>query len=134
MGYPEQERDEPIILKSRNVRYKSISFDAVLTSRRIYLTASKNNVIPSQEIDVASIRNVKTEENAIRDHFLLLSLVTGDGEQHQAVLTFARQAGVERKRECNEWANKLKSLLSPSTPVTDSFACPRCGQSAVDKT
>jgi len=117
MGYPEPDHDEPIILKSRSVRYKSISFDAILTSRRIYLTASKNNVIPSQEINLASIRNIGTEENALRDHFLILSLVTEAGEKHQAVLTFARQAGVERKRECNEWVKKLKTLIPPSTPV-----------------
>jgi parallel beta-helix repeat protein len=43
--------------------------------------------------------------------------VTDAGEKHQVVLTFARQAGVERKRECNEWAKKLKSLIPPSTPV-----------------
>jgi hypothetical protein len=47
--------------------------------------------------------------------------LTDAGEKQQTVLTFLRSAGGERKRECNEWARKLKSLItSPSqeTSVT----------------
>jgi hypothetical protein len=41
--------------------------------------------------------------------------LTGSGEKQQTILTFLRSAGGERKRECNEWARKLKSLIiSPS--------------------
>ena len=124
MGYPELEHDEPIILESRNVKFKSISFDAILTNKRIHLTDSKKNVIPSQDIKLAIIRNVETGENAIRDHFLILSVVTEGGEKHQVVLTFARQAGVERKRECNEWAKKLQSLIPPPVPVITPSSVP----------
>ena len=117
MGYPEMDHDEPIILESRNVKFKSISFDAILTNKRIHLTDSKKNVIPSQDIPLVTIKSVETGENAIRDHFLILALATDAGEKHQVVLTFARQAGVERKRECNEWAKKLKSLIPLSAPI-----------------
>jgi hypothetical protein len=117
MGYPDMDQDETIILESRNVKFKSISFDAILTNKRIHLTDSKKNVIPSQDIILTSIRNVERGENAIRDHFLILSLITDAGEKHQMVLTFARQSGVERKHECNEWAKKLKSLIPPPAPV-----------------
>ena len=117
MGYPELDQDEPVILESGNVRFNSLSFDAILTNRRIHLTDSRKNVIPSRDIPLATIRNVETGENAIRDHFLILSLVTDAGEKSQAVLTFARQSGVERKRECNEWAKKLKSFISSASPV-----------------
>ena len=122
MGYPELDRDESIILETRNIKFKSISFDATLTNRRIILTDSKKNVIPSQDIVLSTIRNVEAGENAIRDHFLILAVLTDTGEKHQTVLTFVRQAGGERKRECNEWAKKLKSLIpSPiieTTPAT----------------
>jgi hypothetical protein len=111
------DHDEPIILESRNVKFKSISFDAILTNTRIHLTPIKSNVIPSQDIALPTIMHVETGENAIRDHFLIFSLMTDAGEKHQAVLTFARQAGVERKRECNEWAKKIKSLIPAPTPV-----------------
>ena len=117
MGYPELDHDEPVILDSRNVTCNSISFNAILTNKRIHLTASKKNVIPSKDITLATIRNVEAGENAIRDHFLILSLFTEAGEKHQEVLTFARQAGVERKRECNVWAKKINSLILPSTPA-----------------
>ena len=114
MGYPELDRDESIILETRNIKFKSISFDAVLTNKRIILTDSKKNVIPSQDIALSTIRNVEAGENAIRDHFLILAIITDTGEKHQTVLTFVRQAGGERKRECSEWAKKLKSLIPSS--------------------
>ena len=117
MGFPELDPDEPVILESGNVRFNSLSFDAILTNKRIHLTDSRKNVIPSRDIPLAIIRNVENGENAIRDHFLILSLVTGTGEKSQVVLTFARQSGVERKRECNEWAKKLKSFISSASPV-----------------
>jgi hypothetical protein len=124
MEYPELDPDESIILQSRNVKFKSISFDMVLTGKRIHLTGNKNKIIPSQDIILATLRNVETGENAIRDHFLILSLITVAGEKHQVVLTFAKQAGVERKRECNEWAKKLISLIPPTTPVIVPSAVP----------
>jgi len=124
MDYPELDPDESIILQSRNVKFKSISFDVVLTGKRIHLTGNKNKIIPSQDIILASLRNVETGENAIRDHFLILSLITDAGEKHQVVLTFAKQAGVERKRECNEWAKKLRSVIPPTTPVIVPSAVP----------
>jgi len=111
MGYPELDHDESIILETRNIKFKSISFDAILTSKRIILTDSKKNVIPSQDIALSTIRNVEAGENAIRDHFLILAIITDTGEKHQMVFTFVRQAGGERKRECSEWAKKLKSLI-----------------------
>jgi len=115
MGYPELDRDESIILETRNIKFKSISFDAILTNKRIILTDSKKNVIPSQDIALSTIRNIEAGENAIRDHFLILAIITDNGEKHQAVLTFVRQAGGERKRECTEWAKKLKSLIPEPT-------------------
>jgi hypothetical protein len=42
---------------------------------------------------------------------LILAIITDTGEKHQTVLTFVRQAGGERKRECIEWAKTLKSLI-----------------------
>jgi hypothetical protein len=119
MGYPELDRDESIILETRNIKFKSISFDAILTNKRIILNDSKKNVIPSQNIALSTIKNVEAGENAIRDHFLILAIITDTGEKHQTVLTFVRQAGGERKRECSEWAKKLKSLIpAPTIEIT----------------
>jgi hypothetical protein len=46
MGYPELDQDESIILETRNVKFKSISLDAILTDKRIILIDSKKNVMP----------------------------------------------------------------------------------------
>jgi hypothetical protein len=113
MGYPEPDRDESIILEAKNVKFKSISFDARLTSRRIILVDSKKNIIPPQEILLATIWKVEAGENAIRDHLLTLTIVNNAGEKDQIVLTFPRLAGAERKRECIDWAKKLHSLIQP---------------------
>ena len=124
MGYPELDLDESIILETRNIKFKSISFDAILTNKRIILTDSKKNIIPSQDIALSTVRNVEAGENAIRDHFLILAIITGSGEKHQTVLTFVRQAGGERKRECIEWAKKLKSLIPPPNIDTTPYSTP----------
>jgi len=118
MGYPELDHDESIILETRNVKFKSISLDAILTNKRIILIDSKKNVIPPKEVSLASIRIVEMGENAIRDPFLLLILSTITGEKRQMVITFSRQAGAERRRECNEWVKRLESLLPAPVPDT----------------
>ena len=116
MGYPELDQDESIILETRNVKFKSIPLDATLTNKRIILIDSKKNVLPPQDIPLASIRIVEMGENAIRDPFLLLILSSITGEKRQMVITFPRQAGAERKRECNEWVKQLDSIREAMVP------------------
>jgi len=118
MGYPELDQDESIILETRNVKFKSISLDAILTNKRIILIDSKKNVLPPQDIPLASLRIVEMGENAIRDPFLLLIMMSVTGEKRQIVITFSRLAGAERKRECNEWVKKLDSLREAIVPDT----------------
>jgi hypothetical protein len=114
MGYPELDRDESIILEAKNVKFKSISFDARLTTRRVILIDSRKNIIPPQEILLAAIWKVEAGENAIRDHLLTLTIVNNAGEKDQIILTFPRLAGAERKRECNDWARRLQGLIHPT--------------------
>jgi hypothetical protein len=131
MGYPELDQDESIILETRNVKFKSISLDAILTNKRIILIDSKKDIIPPQDIPLASIRIVEMGENAIRDPFLLLILSTTNGEKRQMVITFSRQAGAERKRECNEWVKKLDSLRPAPVPDTVPADLPVPGEEPV---
>jgi hypothetical protein len=116
MGYPELDQDESIILETRNVKFKSISLDAILTNKRIILIDSKKNVLPPQDIPLTSISVVEMGENAIRDPFLLLIINSVTAEKRQMVITFSRIAGAERKRECNEWVKKLDSLREAIVP------------------
>ena len=133
MGYPELDRDESIILEAKNVKFKSISFDARLTTRRIILIDSRKNIIPPQEILLATIWRVEAGENAIRDHLLSLTIVNNAGEKDQIVLTFPRLAGAERKRECNDWAKKLQNLIHPSTGEKELADHPGSGTEHLEK-
>ena len=74
MGYTDLYSDESVILETKNVKVKSISFDAILTTKRLLLVDNKKNVIPQQNIQLATIRNVETGENAIRDAIVTLSI------------------------------------------------------------
>ncbi len=88
MGYPELDRDESIILEAKNVKFKSISFDARLTNRRIILVDSRKNIIPPQEILLATIWQVDAGENAIRDHLLSLTILNNAGKRTRSSSPF----------------------------------------------
>ena len=133
MGYPELDRDESIILETKNVKFKSISFDARLTTRRIILIDSRKNIIPPREILLATIWKVEAGENAIRDHLLTLTVVNNAGEKDQIVLTFPRLAGAERKRECNDWARKLQGLIHPASAEPEQPVREGSGQEPPEK-
>jgi len=133
MGYPELDRDESIILEAKNVKFKSISFDARLTSRRIILIDSRKNIIPPREILLATIWKVEAGENAIRDHLLTFTVVNNAGEKDQIVLTFPRLAGAERKRECNDWARKLQGLIHPAPAEPERTVREGSGQEPLEK-
>jgi hypothetical protein len=133
MGYPELDRDESIILEAKNVKFKSISFDARLTTRRVILIDSRKNIIPPREILLATIWKVEAGENAIRDHLLTLTVVNNAGEKDQIVLTFPRLAGTERKRECNDWARKLQGLIRPTPAEPERTARKGSGPEPLEK-
>lgn len=113
MAYPDLYHDESILLNAQNVKVKSVSFEAILTNRRLILVDSKKHLIPPQEILLATLRNVEEGENAIRDPTITLSLITSSGATRQMILTFTKTSGGERKRECDEWIGILKQHLSP---------------------
>jgi hypothetical protein len=123
MGYTDLYSDESIILETKNVKVKSISFDAILTTKRLLLVDNKKNVIPQQNIQLATIRNVETGENAIRDAIVTLSISTETSKMRQMILTFSRQTG-ERKRECEDFATMLKERIALMQPKEEKPAEP----------
>lgn len=108
MGYPELKSDESIILTAQHVKVKSVPFELVLTNRRLILIDSIKNIIPTQAIPLATIRNVARGENAIRDPVLTLTILTDTADTREMALTFAMQTAGERKREADEWVKALK--------------------------
>lgn len=108
MSYPELYSDERVVLQAQNVKVKSVVFEVVLTTRRLVLIDTKKNSIPPQEINLATLKDVESGENAIRDPTLTISIITISGNTRQMVLTFSKISGGERRRECDEWVRALR--------------------------
>ena len=112
MAYPDLYSDESVVLNTQNIKVKSVSFEAVLTTRRLILVDSKKHLIAPQEILLATLRDIEVGENAIRDPTIMLSIITNSGATRQMILTFSKTSGGERKRECDEWAKVLRQHTS----------------------
>ena len=120
MSYPELYSDERVVLQAQNVKVKSVSFEVVLTTRRLVLIDTKKNSIPPQEINLATLKDVESGENAIRDPTMTISIITISGNTRQMVLTFSKTSGGERRRECDDWVRALRQNITSTVyhPVT----------------
>jgi hypothetical protein len=124
LSYPELYSDERVVLQAQNVKVKSVLFEVVLTTRRLVLIDTKKNSIPPQEINLATLKDVESGENAIRDPTLTISIITISGNTRQMVLTFSKTSGGERRRECDEWVRALRQNITSTVyhPVTQAPA------------
>ena len=109
-------RDEHVLLTTPDVVVKSVPFEAILTDLRIFLVDRKDNLLPTREIFLDSVRHVEHGENAIRDPILTL-WVSANNETRQMILTFPQRTGAVRKRDRDEWATRLRNLTA--SPVQD---------------
>jgi hypothetical protein len=114
MGDPELRSDETILLRTPGVFVKSIAFEGYLTNKRIILIDRVKNLLPQKEIPLVTIKDIESGENAIRDQTITLSILAKSGETRQMILTFSRQTGGNRIKECNEWVRLLKENTSSS--------------------
>jgi hypothetical protein len=112
VSYPELYSDERVVLQAQNVKVKSVSFEVVLTTRRLVLIDTKKNSIPPQEINLATLKDVESGENAIRDPTITISIITISGNTRQMVLTFSKTSGGERRRECDDWVRALRQNVT----------------------
>ncbi|HII98919.1 MAG TPA: hypothetical protein HA272_06650 [Methanoregula sp.] len=126
MAYPDLYKDESRLLETQNVKVKSVTFDAVLTTRRLILLDSKKKMVPPQEILLATVKHVEGGENAIRDPTITLSIITNTGTTRQMIMTFSNKIGGERKRECDEWVRGLRHQISQTIehPILPDIATP----------
>ena len=108
MGDPELRSDETILIRSNGIFVKSIPFEGILTNKRILLVDRAKDLLPPKEIPLATIKDVDTGENAIRDQTITISIIAKTGETRQMILTFSRQVGGNRIKERNEWVKYLK--------------------------
>lgn len=121
MDEPGLHGDERILIRTAGVHVKSISFDAILTNKRIILMDRLKNTTPPKEIPLATIQAIEAGENAIRETTITLSAVTKNGRTRQMVLTFSGEGRGIRTKERNEWIRLLKANMAfPTEPVTQS--------------
>jgi hypothetical protein len=114
MGYPDLKSDESIVLTAQHVKVKSVPFELVLTNRRLIIIDSEKNVVPTQQIQLFTIRNVMASENAIRDPVITLTILTDTADTREMALTFVRQTAGERRREADEWVKSLRRYIALS--------------------
>jgi hypothetical protein len=111
---PELRGDEHILIRTQGIHVKSISFEAILTNKRIILIDRIKNLLPPKEIPLVTIQSIDPGENAIRDLVITLGVITKSGGTRQMVLTFARDGGGNRVKERDEWVNQIKVHITPS--------------------
>jgi hypothetical protein len=114
MGDPELRNDEKVLVRTPGVYVKSIPFEGILTNKRVILVDRAKNLLPPKEIPLATVKEVETGENAIRDQILTLSVVAKTGDTRQMILTFSRQEGGNRVKERDEWARYIRANLGSS--------------------
>jgi len=127
MDDPALQGDEQILIRTQGVHVKSISFEGILTTRRIILVDRIKGVLPPKEIPLSTIQSVETGENAIRDQVLSLGVITRTGGARQMVLTFSREGGGNRAKERDEWARLIQTHLTPSFEQEADKALPEGG-------
>ncbi|MDO9325357.1 MAG: zinc-ribbon domain-containing protein [Methanoregula sp.] len=114
MDEPELYGNERILIRTANVHVKSISFEAILTNKRIIFINRVKNILSQKEIPLVTVQGVETGENAIRDTLITLTIVTNSRERKQMVLTFSRESGGNRAKERNEWVKLIDENINPS--------------------
>jgi hypothetical protein len=112
MGDPDLYNDEQILMRTPGVYVKSIPFEGILTDRRIILVDRAKNILPTKEIGYATIQNVETGENAIRDQLLTLTVLTETGETRQMIITFSQREGGNRARQRDEWSRIIQQGMT----------------------
>ena len=114
MDDPELYGNERILIRTEKVHVKSISFEAILTNKRIIFINRVKNILSQKEIPLVTVQNVEAGENAIRETLITLTVVTNSRERKQMVLTFSRESGGNRAKERNEWVQLINENITPS--------------------
>jgi hypothetical protein len=114
MDDPDLQGDEQILTRTQSVHVKSISFEGILTNKRIILVDRLKNVLPPKEIPLATVQSIEAGENAIRDLVITLGVITKSGGTRQMVLTFSREGGGNRIKERDEWVRQIRAHRTPS--------------------
>ncbi|MFA5221185.1 MAG: zinc-ribbon domain-containing protein [Methanoregula sp.] len=114
MDDPEMRGDEKILVRTQAIHVKSMSFEGILTNKRIILIDRIKNLLPPKEIPLATVKEVEGGENAIRELTLILSVIGKTGDVRQMILTFSRASGGNRLSERDTWLQYIREYTSSS--------------------
>jgi len=112
MGDPYLSSDESLILSTHNIRIEGVSFDLMLTSRRLIRIDNSVNPFQLHTIPLETIITVVAGTDVKGDPIITVSHmdISGSGAPHPMDFIFTRQKGEQRVKECTEWA----AILSKS--------------------
>jgi len=114
MDDPELSNDEAVLAKALKIFVKSISFEGMLTNKRIILTDREKNLLLPKKIPLGNIKETDTGEDKNHNPTLTLSVLAKPGVTRQLVLTFPRQPRGKRNRERDEWVEFIREIISQS--------------------
>ncbi len=114
MVNPYLNRDESIILTTHNVSFNSLLTELILTNQRLIIFDTGHPQFRYQTIPLTTIETVIAREDAQGNPFIFLSVspMTLDSAPQSKEFTFLRQAGGDRKQECEVWIQQLKVQIA----------------------
>ena len=117
MGKIDLQSDEVIVRETNSVSVRSIPMDAILTTRRFILVNSRIDAPLQKNIPLASIRDIRMENDASKDPAIILSIMTESGSIRQMIITFPQLGGIRRNAECGEWVQSLEDRTTSTRAV-----------------
>jgi len=117
MGKIDLQSDEVIVRETNSVTVRSIPMDAILTTRRFILVNSRIDAPLQKNIPLASIRDIRMENDTGKDPVIILSIMTESGSIRQMIITFPQLGGIRRNAECGEWVQSLEERTTSTRAV-----------------
>lgn len=110
-GGPYLESGESIVLTTDRVSVENITYDAMLTTRRLILIDSRYSRFEPRTLSLSTIHSVRSGKAATGEPVILLSLEGDVGEQHeQRVIVFLQEPAENRKMDRDLWVRKFIEL------------------------
>lgn len=117
MGKIDLQSEEVIVRETNSVTVRSIPLDAILTTRRLILVNSRIDAPLQKNIPLASIRDIRMENDTGKDPAIILSIMTESGSIRQMIITFPQLGGIRRNAECGEWVQSLEDRTTSTRAV-----------------
>jgi hypothetical protein len=118
MGQIDLQHDEIVIRRTTSVMVRSIPLEITLTTRRLILVDSRTEPPAQKNIPLASIREIKREEDTTGIPVITLSVMTESGTLRQMIISFPPLEGTVRTADCKEWFLSLEERTALTRATT----------------